>query len=90
MTDRLMGVMVSNSPRNAYQACFSKRVTRRGVLGMPHYLPNRIEDKENNDTAAISYFTLNLGPTKGASGRPGTTFRQSGISENKIRAQPGA
>ena len=62
VTDRLMGGMIANSSRSVYANLFEKWTTRRRVLGMPEYLPTNEDERENNEAAAITYVTPNLGP----------------------------
>ena len=54
--------MVANSSRKVYAGLFSKWQVRRRVLGESEYLSTNPDDKDENESAVISYVTLNLGP----------------------------
>ena len=64
IAERLTGGMVADSSRKVYAGLFNQWRVRRRVLGKTEFLSPRVGDKDENETSAIAYFTLNLGPVE--------------------------
>ena len=73
---RLMGGMVSETTKRAYFGLFKKWTAHRGALRKSPYLSKEPENADDNESEAIAYVVLNLGPLE----------RDVGTVQNHLKA----